>query len=57
MIRVISRETKSTAGDRSLERHLSIIQTAKKQGLNVFDTVYGLLNDTVPPSVLLCKTV
>lgn len=57
MIRMISRETKSKAGDRSLERHLSIIHTAKKQGLDVFETVHGLLTGQLSPSVLLAKTL
>lgn len=50
--RKISRETKSVAGDKSLARHLSIVQTAHKQGLNVFDTLHGLLTGNLRPSVL-----
>lgn len=57
MIRMISRETKSLAGDRSLERHLSIIHTAKKQGLDVFETIHGFLIGTLPPSILTAKIV
>ena len=52
ILRKISGETKSLAGDRSIERHLSIIQTARKQGLNVFETLHGLLTNTLPLSVL-----
>ncbi len=52
IMRNISGETKSLAGDRSIERHLSIIQTAKKQGLNVFETLQGLLTNTLPLQVL-----
>ena len=52
IIRKISRETKSQAGDRSIERHLSVIQTAKKQGLNAFDTLHGLLTGNLPLTVL-----
>ena len=52
IIRKISRETKSIAGDRSLARHLSIVQTAQKQGLNVLETLHGLLTSTVSPSIL-----
>ncbi len=55
MIRNISRETKSLAGDRSIERHMSIIQTAKKQGLNVFKTLHGLLTGNLPLSVLTAQ--
>lgn len=50
--RNISHETKSTAGDRSLERHLSIIQTAQKQGLDVFSTLHGLLTGQLSPAIL-----
>lgn len=50
--RKISGETKSVAGDRSLERHLSIIQTAQKQGLDIFATLHGLLTGQLPPSIL-----
>ncbi len=57
MIRNISRETKSLAGDRSIERHMSIIQTAKKQGLNVFETLHGLLTGELPLSVLTAHFV
>jgi Transposase IS66 family len=57
MIRMISRETKSKAGDRSLERHLSIIHTAKKQGLDVFETINGFLTGTLSPSILTARTV
>jgi len=57
MIRNISRETKSLAGDRSIERHMSIIQTAKKQGLNVFETLHGLLTGNLPLSVLTANSV
>lgn len=57
IIRKISRETKSLAGDRSIERHLSIIQTAKKQGLDVFQTLHGLLTGELSPSVLTAKAI
>ena len=53
--RKISRETKSEAGDRSIARHLSIIQTIRKQKLNLFDTFHGLLNDQISPFVLTAK--
>ena len=52
IIRKISGETKSVRGDKSLERHLSIIQTAQKQGLNVFKTLHGLLTNQLSPAVL-----
>ena len=50
--RNISHETKSVAGDKSLVRHLSIIQTAQKQGLDVFSVLHGLLTGQLSPSVL-----
>jgi len=49
--------TKSIAGNRSFERHMSIIQTAHKQGLNVFDTIHGLIMGTLDPFVLTHKTL
>lgn len=52
IMRKISGETKSQKGDRSIERHLSVIQTAKKQGLPVFATLHGLLTNTLPLSAL-----
>lgn len=55
IIRNISGETKSLAGDRSLERHMSIIQTARKQGLNVFEILRGLITEELPLSVLTAK--
>lgn len=57
IIRKISGPTNSIAGDRSFERHLSIIQTARKQGLDVFHTLHGLLTGQLSPSVLTVKTV
>lgn len=57
IIRKSSGGTKSEAGDRSFERHLSIIQTAHKQGLNIFDTIHGLLMGTLDPFVLTGKTL
>lgn len=50
--RRISHETKSVRGDRSFARHLSVIQTAQKQGLDVFKTLHGLLTGTLTPTVL-----
>lgn len=52
IIRKISGETKSVRGDRSLERHLSIIQTAQKQGLDVLQTLNGLLTGQLTPTIL-----
>ena len=52
IIRKISGETKSVRGDRSIERHLSIIQTAQKQGLDVFQTLHGLLTGVLSPAIL-----
>lgn len=52
IIRRISGGTKSYRGDKSLARHLSIIQTAQKQGLDVYKTLHGLLTGTLTPAVL-----
>lgn len=52
IIRKISGGTKSYRGDKSLARHLSVIQTAQKQGLNVYQTLHGLLTGTLSPEVL-----
>lgn len=57
IIRKISGETKSIEGDRSIERHLSIIQTAKKQGLPVFQTLHGLLTGQLAPALLTAKFI
>lgn len=57
IMRNISGSTKSLDGDRSIERHLSIIQTIKKQGLPVFQTLHGLLTGQLSPAVLTAKTV
>ena len=57
IIRKISGSTKSLEGDRSIERHLSVIQTAKKQGLPVFQTLHGLLTGQISPVILTVKTV
>lgn len=56
IIRKISGETKSVAGDRSIERHLSVIQTAKKQGLDVFQTLHGFLTGQLSPAILTAKS-
>lgn len=50
--RKISKETKSIAGNKSIARHLSIIQTAQKQGLDVFKTLHGLLTGQLSSSIL-----
>lgn len=50
--RKISHETKSVQGDRSIARHLSVIQTAQKQGLDVFKTLHGLLTGQLSPAIL-----
>ncbi len=52
IIRKISGGTKSLAGDKSIARHLSVIQTAQKQGLDVYKTLHGLLTGTLSPSIL-----
>jgi hypothetical protein len=57
IIRKISGVTNSIAGDRNIERHLSVIQTAKKQGLSVFHTLNGLLTGELSPAILTVKSV
>lgn len=52
IMRKITGGTKSVAGDKGLARHLSVIQTAQKQGLDVLSTLHGLLTQTLSPSVL-----
>jgi Transposase IS66 family len=52
IIRKISGGTKSKAGDISIARHLSIILTAQKQGLDVYQTLHGLLIGKLSPSIL-----
>lgn len=52
IIRKISSGTKSVVGDKSIARHLSIIHTAQKQGLDVYLTLHGLLNGNLSPSIL-----
>jgi len=56
ILRKLSGGTKSEKGDRSFERHMSIIQTIRKQGLNVFETLHDLLTNQLNPSVLTVKT-
>ena len=55
IIRKISGATKSYRGDLSLARHQSVVQTAQKQGLDVYKTLDGLLTGQLPPSVLTAK--
>jgi hypothetical protein len=52
ILRKISGGTKSLAGDTSIARHLSIIQTAQKQALDVYQVLHGLLTGTLAPAVL-----
>lgn len=52
IIRKISGGTKSFRGDKSLARHLSVIQTAQKQGLDVYQTLHELLTGQLAPAVL-----
>jgi len=55
LIRKLSGGTKSKEGNRSFERHMSVIETIKKQGLNVFDTFHGLITGQLDPCVLTAK--
>ncbi len=57
IIRKLSGGVKSDKGIKSFERHMSIIQTAHKQGLNVFDTIHGLLTSTFDVFLLTQKTL
>lgn len=57
IIRKISGMTNSITGDRSIERHLSVIQTIKKQGLPVFQTLHGLLTGELSPAILTAKSI
>ena len=52
IIRRISGGTKSIAGNNSIARHLSVIQTAQKQGLDIYQTLDGLLTGKLSPAVL-----
>src|SRR5258708_30141576 len=55
IMRKISHETKSLQGNRSIERHLSIIHTAQKQHLNIFKTLDGLFTNTLSPFILIAS--
>ena len=55
LFRKLTGGTRSIAGNRSFERHMSVIQTARKQGLHVFNTVHGLLNNELSPFILTKK--
>jgi hypothetical protein len=55
VMRNMSGGTKSEEGDRSFERHMSVIGTIYKQELNVFDTLFGLLYEGLDPFVLTKK--
>lgn len=54
-IRKVLGPTRSKAGDESLARHLSVIQTIRKQGLPLFQTLQGLLTGTLSPAILTLK--
>ena len=55
ILRKLTGGTRSLWGNKSLERHLSILQTIRKQGLPLFDTFHGLIMGTVEPFVLTAK--
>src|SRR5438876_11484159 len=57
LFRKLTGGTRSLAGNRSFERHMSVIQTARKQGLHVFNTMHGLLNGELSPFILTKKTL
>ncbi len=57
ILRKLTGGTRSLWGNKSLERHLSILQTIRKQGLPVFETFHGLIMGTVDPFVLTQKTL
>ena len=52
IIKKISGGTKSIAGDNSIAWHLSIIQTAQKQGMDVYQILHGLLTGQLSPTIL-----
>lgn len=57
ILRKLTGGTRSPFGNKSLERHLSILQTIRKQGLPVFETFHGLIMGTIDPFVLTAKTL
>jgi len=57
LIRKLSGGTRSLEGNRSFERHMSVIHTARKQGLHIFNTVHGLINGELSPSILTQKII
>lgn len=54
-LRKVLGSTRSKAGDESLARHLSVIQTIRKQGLPLFQTMQGLLTGELSPAILTLK--
>lgn len=57
ILRKLTGGTRSVWGNKSIERHLSVLQTIRKQGLPVFETFHGLIMGTVDPFVLTAKTL
>ena|SRR3989344_3253274 len=57
ILRKLTGGTRSPGGNKSLQRHLSVLQTIRKQGLPLFETFHGLLMGTVDPFVLTAKTL
>jgi transposase IS66 family protein len=54
-LRKVLGPTRSMTGDMSLARHLSVIQTIKKQQLPLFQTLHGLLSGELSPAILTIK--
>lgn len=57
ILRKLTGGTRSLWGNKSIERHLSVLQTIRKQGLPIFRTFHGLIMGTVDPFVLTAKTL
>lgn len=57
ILRKLTGGTRSLWGNKSIERHLSVLQTIRKQGLPIFETFHGLITGTVDPFVLTSKTL
>lgn len=57
ILRKLTGGTRSLLGNKSLERHLSVLQTIRKQGLPLFETFHGLLMGNIDPFVLTAKTL
>lgn len=57
ILRKLTGGTRSLWGNKSLQRHLSVLQTIRKQGLPIFETFHGLIMGTITPFVLTAQTL